>query len=61
MRTLGAVGGGDDPDKCPFCGWRDHSEFTYAGDATKVARARLYGYGCLADFVYLRDNPKGCT
>ena len=24
---------------CPFCGPRDHGEFTYAGDATKVRPA----------------------
>ena len=44
---------------CPFCGTRDHSEFTYHGDAT-------IGYPDLAapaeawfDAVYIRANPKG--
>ncbi|SMF82428.1 N-methylglutamate dehydrogenase subunit B [Tistlia consotensis] len=44
---------------CPFCGPRDHSEFSYLGDATVTrpeAEAPLdewFGY------VYLRDNPRG--
>jgi sarcosine oxidase subunit delta len=44
---------------CPFCGERDHSEFTYGGDAT-VAYPELAAP--VADWiaaVYVRDNPKG--
>ena len=45
---------------CPFCGERDHSEFTYSGDATKVrpAHGSMDMEGWL-DYVYLRANPKG--
>lgn len=47
--------------RCPHCGPRDHTEFTYGGDATttrpaddpKVPDATWH------DFVYLRDNPRG--
>ncbi len=45
---------------CPFCGTRDHGEFTYGGDATK--RRPDHGSTDMAawlDFIYLRDNPKG--
>ena len=45
---------------CPFCGERDHSEFTYSGDATKVRPA--HGSTDMErwlDYVYLRANPKG--
>ena len=46
--------------KSPFCGWRYHSEFTYAGAATKVrpehGSTDMYAW---LDYVYLRDNPKG--
>lgn len=45
---------------CPFCGERDHDEFTYGGDATVKRPAlddrsidRWYRY------VFLRANPKG--
>ena len=45
---------------CPFCGVRDHSEFTYLGDATP----RRPDHGDedqqkWFDYVYLRDNPCG--
>jgi sarcosine oxidase subunit delta len=47
--------------ECPCCGFRDHDEFRYGGDATVVRPAHddvdteaWYRY------VYLRDNPKGC-
>ena len=45
---------------CPFCGERDHHEFTYGGDASVERPAlddpsfeRWYRY------VFLRRNPKG--
>ena len=45
---------------CPFCGERDHSEFTYSGDASKARPAHgstdMEGW---LDYVYLRANPKG--
>ena len=45
---------------CPFCGERDHSEFTYAGDATKLRPAHgITDREVWLEYVYLRDNPKG--
>ena len=47
--------------KCPWCGGRDHTEFTYGGDA-KAARSRPAAEAPPAAWyeqVYLRDNPRG--
>jgi len=44
---------------CPFCGLRDHTEFTYRGDATKIRPADDAPLAQWIDFVYLRDNPRG--
>jgi len=47
--------------KCPWCGERDQTEFTYGGDA-KAAEARPGPGAGLAewhDHVYVRDNPRG--
>ena len=46
---------------CPYCGPRDHAEFSYVGDATKIrpsdpAAATPSEWH---DYVYLRDNPRG--
>ena len=45
---------------CPYCGPRDHAEFTYGGDAARERPRhddgdpeRWYAY------VFLRDNPRG--
>ena len=43
---------------CPFCGLRDHSEFTYGGadvayPALDADRAAWF------EAVFLRDNPRG--
>ncbi len=45
---------------CPFCGKRDHSEFTYSGDAT-VKRPDQHEQNSKIwfDYVYQRSNPKG--
>lgn len=46
--------------RCPWCGPRDHTEFSYLGDAT-VTRPNE-GPGprpAWVDYVYLRANPKG--
>ena len=49
---------------CPHCGIRDHSEFSYLGDATVVRPADkdiddiAYG-GSWSDYVFQRDNPRG--
>jgi len=45
---------------CPYCGERGNEEFSYLGDAAPVrpdpgaASAQAF-----ADYVYLRDNPRG--
>ena len=46
---------------CPFCGRRDHAEFTYVGDATRVRPAdpEQASAADWHDWVYLRDNPRG--
>ena len=44
---------------CPFCGIRDHAEFTYEGDAT-VSYPELDGSEeAWIAAVFLRDNPRG--
>jgi sarcosine oxidase subunit delta len=44
---------------CPFCGTRDHSEFTYHGDATIVYPDLAAPAEAWFDAVYIRNNPKG--
>jgi len=45
---------------CPWCGARDHSEFTYAGDATlKRPDPETGSLDEWNAFVYHRDNPRG--
>ena len=46
---------------CPHCGLRDHDEFSYVGDATKI-RPNAPAAASPEDWhrhVYLRDNPRG--
>lgn len=46
---------------CPFCGDREHSEFTYLGDAA-VSRPdpnEAHAADLFAEAFYLRDNPAG--
>lgn len=49
---------------CPHCGLRDHSEFTYLGDAT-VSRPTDDDAGDWTSgskwshYLYTRDNPRG--
>jgi len=45
--------------RCPWCGYRDESEFQYSGDATKVRPADNASEEKFFNYVYLRDNPKG--
>jgi heterotetrameric sarcosine oxidase delta subunit len=47
--------------RCPWCGERDHTEFTYLGDATSRRPEGPAGKPTPAwiDYVYMRDNPKG--
>jgi methylglutamate dehydrogenase subunit B len=44
---------------CPHCGPRSHVEFTYAGDAGLRRPADDAPLAAWADYVYLRDNPRG--
>ncbi len=46
--------------KCPHCGARAQTEFSYGGDATRErpAPAAVTAAEWL-DYVYLRDNPRG--
>jgi methylglutamate dehydrogenase subunit B len=46
---------------CPYCDSRDHSEFTYLGDATpkRPDPAAENAAELFYDYVYLRDNPAG--
>ncbi len=44
---------------CPFCGARDHSEFTYGGDATIAYPDLSASTEEWFAAIYLRDNPKG--
>ena len=44
---------------CPHCGPRDHTEFSYGGDATVTRPADGASVETWFDYVYLRDNPRG--
>jgi len=44
---------------CPFCGLRDHSEFSYGGDATIVYPALDASVDEWHDAIYLRENIRG--
>ena len=45
---------------CPYCGVRDHTEFSYGGDATVIMPPiELEDTEAWFDYVYLRDNPRG--
>lgn len=44
---------------CPFCGWRDHTEFTYEGDASVIYPALDAPEEKWFDAVFLRSNPRG--
>jgi heterotetrameric sarcosine oxidase delta subunit len=45
--------------KCPHCGPRDHTEFSYGGDATVKRPADGASMEAWYEAVYLRDNPRG--
>src|SRR5688572_12085356 len=47
--------------RCPYCGERDMSEFAYGGEAHIARPAQSEGMGDAewADYVFLRNNPKG--
>jgi heterotetrameric sarcosine oxidase delta subunit len=44
---------------CPHCGPRDHTEFSYGGDATVKRPPDGASVETWFDYVYLRDNPRG--
>ena len=44
---------------CPFCGPRDHVEFSYGGDGTLTRPDPSAPDAAWIDYIYLRDNPKG--
>jgi methylglutamate dehydrogenase subunit B len=45
---------------CPYCGVRDHEEFSYFGDATKnYPGLEAENHDAWVDAVYTRNNPKG--
>lgn len=45
---------------CPYCGERDHTEFRYAGDATKARPAHeSTDIRAWHDYVFVFENPKG--
>jgi heterotetrameric sarcosine oxidase delta subunit len=44
---------------CPHCGPRDHTEFSYGGDATVKRPADGASVETWFEYVYLRDNPRG--
>ena len=45
---------------CPYCGVRDHEEFSDFGDATKVyPPLDAEHHDGWVEAVYMRDNPKG--
>lgn len=46
--------------KCPVCGLRDETEFSYGGDATVARPAHDEPSADVwHDYVFLRDNPRG--
>lgn len=45
--------------KCPFCGERDHSEFTYGSDASVQYPALDAPAAAWHEAVFLRENTRG--
>ena len=45
--------------KCPYCGERDSSEYSYLGDAGRLRTRADESARESFDAVYLRDNPMG--
>jgi heterotetrameric sarcosine oxidase delta subunit len=47
--------------RCPWCGPRDEVEFRYGGQAgiATPADADAVDDAAWADYLYMRDNPKG--
>ncbi len=46
--------------KCPLCGPREASEYSYIGDATlKRPQPEITDIKIWSDYVHQRDNPRG--
>ncbi len=47
--------------KCPWCGWRDESEFGYGGEAhiERPADPDALSDAEWADYLFMRTNPRG--
>lgn len=45
--------------KCPHCGLRNVTEFSYGGPAGLARPPADAGDGQWTDYVYMRDNPRG--
>ena len=45
--------------RCPWCGERDQTEFTYGADASVTRPSSDAPDSEWVDYVYLRDNPRG--
>ncbi len=46
---------------CPWCGARDHTEFTHGGDGAveRPVDPMATSDADWIDYVYIRDNPRG--
>lgn len=47
--------------QCPWCGWRDESEFGYGGEAhiARPAEPQALSDAEWADYLYMRTNARG--
>ncbi len=47
--------------QCPWCGWRDESEFGYGGEAhiARPTEPQALSDAEWADYLYMRTNPRG--
>jgi len=45
--------------RCPWCGERDHTEFTYGGAASVARPTPAATDQEWVDYVYMRDNSRG--
>ncbi len=47
--------------ECPYCGKRDESEFSYAGEAhiARPLETEKLSDAQWADYLFMRKNPKG--
>lgn len=47
--------------ECPYCGLRDETEFSYAGEAhiARPLETEKLSHEEWADYLFMRSNPKG--